>query len=59
MRWSSLFTVIGGVVVATAGLTGLLTGHVWAAIPFALGAAIALREVRFLQRLRAGRIRER
>lgn len=59
MRWASLFTVLGGIVVAVAGLIGLLTGHVWAALPFALGAATALREVRYLQRLRAGRIRER
>jgi hypothetical protein len=59
MRWSSLFTVVGGVVVAAAGLIGLLTGHPWSAVPLGLGAAIALREVRFLQRLRSGKIQER
>lgn len=59
MRWSSLFTVLGGIAVAIAGLFGLLSGHPWSALPLALGAAIALREVRYLQRLRAGRIRER
>ncbi|MBE1875090.1 hypothetical protein [Myceligenerans pegani] len=57
MRWSSLFTVVGGVVVAIAGLFGLLSGHPWAALPLVLGSAIALREVRYLQRLRDGKIR--
>ncbi|WP_123812948.1 hypothetical protein [Myceligenerans xiligouense] len=59
MRWSSLFTVVGGVVVAIAGLFGLLSGHPWSALPLILGVAIAMREVRYLQRLRTGRIRER
>ncbi|GAB3175023.1 hypothetical protein GCM10027059_48140 [Myceligenerans halotolerans] len=59
MRWSSLFTVVGGVLVAIAGFFGVLSGHPWAALPLAIGAAIALREVRYLQRLRTGRIRER
>lgn len=59
MRWSSLFTVVGGVVVAIAGLIGLLSGHPWSALPLVLGAAIALREVRYLQRLRTGKIPER
>ncbi|MBL0887225.1 hypothetical protein [Myceligenerans indicum] len=59
MRWSSLFTVVGGVVVAAVGLFGLLSGHPWSAVPLALGSAIALREVRYLQRLRTGKIRER
>ncbi|WP_460755742.1 hypothetical protein [Myceligenerans cantabricum] len=59
MRWSSLFTVVGGAVVATAGLIGLATGHPWSALPLALGIGIAVREVRYLQRLRSGRIRER
>lgn len=59
MRWSSLFTVVGGILVAVAGLIGLLTGHPWSAVPLALGAAIALREVRFLKRVRSGKIQER
>lgn len=59
MRWSSLFTVFGGGVVALVGMVGLITGHVWAALPLGLGLAIAVREVRYLQRLRDGRMRER
>ncbi|MBO0611078.1 hypothetical protein [Myceligenerans salitolerans] len=59
MRWSSLFTVLGGGAVAVAGLLGLLSGHPWSALPLVLGIAVALREVRYLQRLRTGRIRER
>lgn len=59
MRWSSLFTVVGGVVVAIVGLIGLVTGHPWSALVVLLGIGIAVREVRYLRRLRAGLIRER
>ncbi|MCF4123200.1 hypothetical protein L1785_19710 [Antribacter sp. KLBMP9083] len=56
IRWSSLLTVLGGGAVALAGLAGALTGHPWSWLPVALGLGIAVREVRFLQRARAGRI---
>lgn len=59
MRWSSLFTVVGGAVVAIVGLIGLVTGHPWSALVVLLGIGIAVREVRYLRRLRAGLIRER
>ncbi|OLT53425.1 hypothetical protein BJF88_11570 [Cellulosimicrobium sp. CUA-896] len=53
-RWSSVATVLGGVVVALACLTLVLRGRVWAWVPLAVAAAVALREVRYLQRVARG-----
>lgn len=53
-RWSSVATVLGGVVVAVVCLGLVLRGRVWAWIPCVLAAAVALREVRYLQRVARG-----
>lgn len=42
----------GGIAVTLVCLVGLLRGHVWAWAPGAVGAAVALREIRVLQRAR-------
>ncbi|MEN5074059.1 hypothetical protein ABE437_09600 [Isoptericola cucumis] len=52
VQWSSVATVAGAVVVAVLMLVLVLRGRVWAWIPFALAAGIAVREIRFLQRAR-------
>ncbi|CAM3418753.1 hypothetical protein [Isoptericola cucumis] len=52
VQWSSVATVVGAVVVAVLMLVLVLRGRVWAWIPFALAAGIAVREIRFLQRAR-------
>ncbi|WP_454042757.1 hypothetical protein [Cellulosimicrobium sp. Marseille-Q8652] len=53
-RWSSVATVLGGVVVAAVCLWNVLRGRAWAWIPFLVAAAVALREVRYLQRVARG-----
>ncbi|MFC8922520.1 hypothetical protein [Cellulosimicrobium sp. NPDC057127] len=53
-RWSSIATVLGGVVVAVVCLSLVLRGRVWAWVPLAIAAAVALREVRYLQRVARG-----
>ncbi|MBD5786069.1 hypothetical protein IF650_07740 [Cellulosimicrobium terreum] len=50
-RWSSIATVLGGIVVALVCLVLVLRGRVWAWVPLVLAAAVALREVRYLQRV--------
>ncbi|MCB7136219.1 hypothetical protein [Cellulosimicrobium marinum] len=50
-RWSSVATVLGGLVVALVCLTLVLRGRVWAWVPLVVAAAIALREIRWLQRV--------
>ncbi len=52
VQWSSVATVVGAVVVAVLMLVLVLRGRVWAWIPFAIAAGVAVREVRFLQRAR-------
>ncbi|QAY64189.1 hypothetical protein ET495_14280 [Xylanimonas allomyrinae] len=52
IRWASLWTVLGMGALALASLAGVLRGHPWAWIPFAVASAVALREVRWLQRHR-------
>jgi hypothetical protein len=53
-RWSSIATVLGGVVVALVCLSLVLRGRTWAWVPLAVAAAVALREVRYLQRIARG-----
>ncbi|MBD8079699.1 hypothetical protein IF651_11590 [Cellulosimicrobium arenosum] len=50
-RWSSVATVLGGIVVAVVCLTLVLRGRTWAWVPLLVAAAVALREVRWLQRV--------
>ncbi len=50
VRWSSLGTVVGASVVALLMLVLVVRGRVWAWIPFAIAAGVAVREIRFLQR---------
>ncbi len=52
VRWSSIGTVVGASVVALIMLVLVARGRVWAWIPFAIAAGVAVREVRFLQRAR-------
>ncbi|PFG44531.1 hypothetical protein ATJ88_3258 [Isoptericola jiangsuensis] len=51
VRWSSVATVVGAGVIALVALVAALRGRTWAWLPFVLAAAIAVREVRYLQRL--------
>jgi hypothetical protein len=37
-------------------LVGVVLGHPWSAIPGGLGLLMAVREVRYLHRLRSGKI---
>lgn len=50
--WSSLATVAGATAVAVVCLLVALRGRPWAWLPFTLAAAVAVREVRVLQRAR-------
>ncbi|MFI2753720.1 hypothetical protein ACGIF2_09825 [Cellulomonas sp. P22] len=50
VRWASVATVAGGVVVAFACLAAVVRGRVWAWVPGLIAASVALREVRALQR---------
>ena len=52
VQWSSVATVVGAVVVAVLMLVLVVRGRVWAWIPFAVAAGVAVREVRHLQRAR-------
>jgi hypothetical protein len=52
VRWASVATVVGAGLVALVALAAVLRGRVWAWVPFVLAAAIAVREVRHLQRAR-------
>ena len=52
VQWSSVATVVGAVVVAVLMLVLVLRGRMWAWIPFAVAAGVAVREIRFLQRAR-------
>jgi len=52
VRWSSVWTVFGACVVAVAMLSIVLRGRMWAWIPFIIAAAVAVREIRYLQRTR-------
>jgi hypothetical protein len=56
IRWASLATVVGGGVIFLVCLVGVVLGHPWSAIPGALGLLMAVREVRYLHRLRSGKI---
>ncbi|AEG45445.1 hypothetical protein [Isoptericola variabilis] len=50
VRWSSVGTVVGATVIALLMLVLVVRGRVWAWIPLAIAAGVAVREVRFLQR---------
>ncbi|MFJ1511337.1 hypothetical protein [Cellulosimicrobium funkei] len=54
VRWASVATVLGGIVVAVVCLVLVLRGRVWAWVPLVVAAAVALREVRYLQRAARG-----
>lgn len=54
VRWASLATVLGGIAVALVSLVLVLRGRVWAWVPLVVAAAVALREVRYLQRVARG-----
>ncbi|MCP2266346.1 hypothetical protein ACFQHV_06825 [Promicromonospora thailandica] len=56
IRWGSLATVVGGGAVFLVCLVGVILGHPWAAVPGLIGLLTAVREVRYLRRLRSGRI---
>lgn len=59
IRWASLATVVGGGVVFLVCLVGVVLGHPWSAAPGVIGLLMAVREVRYLRRLRAGKISAR
>ena len=54
VRWASVATVFGGIAVALVCLVLVLRGRVWAWFPLLVAAAVALREVRYLQRAARG-----
>ncbi|WP_460886396.1 hypothetical protein [Promicromonospora xylanilytica] len=56
IRWASLATVVGGGVIFVVCLAGVVLGHPWAAVPGGLALLTAVREVRYLRRLRAGKM---
>lgn len=56
IRWASLATVAGGGVIFLVCLVGVVLGHPWSAVPGGLGLLMAVREVRYLRRLRSGKI---
>jgi hypothetical protein len=58
-RWASLATVVGGGVIASVCLVGVVLGHPWSAVPGGLALLMAVREVRYLRRLRSGKISQR
>jgi len=59
IRWASLATVVGGGAIFLVCLVGLVLGHPWSAVPGVLGLLMAVREVRYLRRLRSGKLRSR
>ncbi|WP_454860397.1 hypothetical protein [Promicromonospora soli] len=59
IRWGSLATVVGGGVIFLVCLVGVALGHLWSAVPGAIGLLMAVREVRYLRRLRSGKISAR
>lgn len=56
IRWKSLATVVGGGVIFLVCLVGVVLGHPWSAIPGGLALLMAVREVRYLRRLRSGKM---
>ena len=50
VRWASLATVVGCVLLALVCLVAVLRGRAWAWAPGLVSAAIAFREVRALRR---------
>jgi hypothetical protein len=56
IRWGSLATVVAGGVIFLVCLVGVVLGHPWSAVPGVLGLLMAVREVRYLRRLRSGKI---
>ncbi|WP_265522977.1 hypothetical protein [Oerskovia flava] len=50
VRWSSIVTVLGALLVVAVSVFSLLRGRTWAWIPLVLAGAVALREIRYLQR---------
>jgi hypothetical protein len=56
IRWASLATVVGGGVIFLVCLVGVVLGHPWSAVPGGVGLLMAVREVRYLHRLRSGKI---
>jgi hypothetical protein len=56
IRWASLATVVGGGAIFVVCLVGVLLGHPWSAVPGGLGLLMAVREVRYLRRLRSGKM---
>lgn len=59
IRWGSLATVVVGGVIFLVCVPAVVLGHPWAAVPGVLGLLTAVREVRYLRRLRSGRIEGR
>ena len=58
VRWASVATVLGGIVVAVVCLVLVLRGRVWAWVPLVVAAAVALRVVRGLRRAARGQSTE-
>jgi 4-hydroxybenzoate polyprenyltransferase len=52
IRWASVGTVALATAVALVFLGVAIRGRVWAWVPFAIAAGVAIREVRHLQRSR-------
>lgn len=52
VRWASILTVLVAAAFTVVALAAALRGRAWAWVPFALSAAILVREVRYLQRAR-------
>jgi len=50
--WASVLTIAAAAVFTLVTLFAALRGRVWAWIPFALAAAILVREIRHVQRSR-------
>ncbi|WP_336708645.1 hypothetical protein [Oerskovia sp. USHLN155] len=50
IRWASLLTVLGCVVVGLVSLFSLLRGRTWAWFPLLVAVAVGFREIRYLQR---------
>lgn len=56
IRWKSLGTVVAGGAIFLVSLVGVLLGHPLAAVPGVLALLFAVREVRYLRRLRTRKI---
>ena len=56
IRWGSLATVVAGGVIFLVCLVAVVLGHPWSAVPGVVGLLMAVREVRYLRRLRSGKL---